>query len=132
MKNKIQQIALAILIVVGLLFVGIYKWNSAFTETPPTQQEQSTLYFRSEKQFEEHYEKHVLKQQEFGDITKEEYLTLAQDLMDRTPTYVLTKKDGKDTLYYDPKLNSFGVVSGDGFIRTFFKPSDGQEYYDRQ
>ncbi len=92
----------------------------------------SDLQFRSQDRFEEHFEKHVIKQQEFGDISKEEYLRLAQELMDNPSEDVLTKQDGEDTLYYDPQTNSFGVKSGDGYIRTFFKPSDGIQYFERQ
>ena len=89
--------------------------------------------FRNKDRFEEHYEKHVIDQQEFGDITREEYMALAQDLVDSGRDGILSKVDeDKNTLYYDPETNSFAVVSKDGYIRTFFKPAQGQKYYDRQ
>ncbi len=89
--------------------------------------------FRNNDRFEEHYQKHVIDQQEFGDITREEYMTLAQALVDTPGPRVQTKQNSDgDTLYYDADTNSFAVVSPDGFIRTFFKPSAGQSYYDRQ
>ncbi|HAP33609.1 MAG: hypothetical protein K6F97_10630 [Lachnospiraceae bacterium] len=74
-----------------------------------------------------------MNQAEFGDITKEEYLALAQELVDTPGSQVLTKNnDDGDTLFYDPDTNSFAVVSGDGYLRTFFKPSAGQKYFDKQ
>ena len=60
-------------------------------------------------------------------------MTLAQALVDTPGPKVQTKQNSDgDTLYYDADTNSFAVVSPDGFIRTFFKPSAGQSYYDRQ
>ena len=93
----------------------------------------SGTQFRNKDRFEEHYQKHVINQAEFGDITKEEYLALAQELVDTPGSQVLTKNnDDGDTLFYDPDTNSFAVVSGDGYLRTFFKPSAGQKYFDKQ
>lgn len=93
----------------------------------------SGTQFRNKDRFEEHYQKHVIDQQEFGNITRDEYMRLAQELVDTPSDEVLSKQNGDgDTLYYDPGSNSFAVVSADGYLRTFFKPSAGQAYYDRQ
>ncbi len=102
-------------------------------ETAPRDPFSEGTQFRNNDRFEEHYQKHVIDQQEFGDITREEYMTLAQALVDTPGPKVQTKQNSDgDTLYYDADTNSFAVVSPDGFIRTFFKPSAGQSYYDRQ
>ncbi len=102
-------------------------------ETAPRDPFAEGTQFRNSDRFEEHYQKHVIDQQEFGDITREEYMTLAQALVDTPGPKVQTKQNSDgDTLYYDADTNSFAVVSPDGFIRTFFKPSAGQSYYDRQ
>lgn len=94
---------------------------------------QNGSQFRTKYLLDEHYEKHVKEQNEFGNITKDEYLKLAQDLVDHASENVLTKEDSSgNTLYYDPDLNEFAVKSHDGYIRTFFKPEDGRDYYDRQ
>ena len=72
-------------------------------------------------------------QDEFGNITKDEYLKMAQNLVDHPGKSVLTKKDSDgNTLYYDKDNNTFAVKSPDGYIRTFFKPQAGIDYYDRQ
>ena len=102
-------------------------------ETAPRDPFSEGTQFRNNDRFEEHYQKHVIDQQEFGDITREEYMTLAQALVDTPGPNVQSKQNSDgDTLYYDAETNSFAVVSPDGFIRTFFKPGAGQSYYDRQ
>ena len=40
-------------------------------------------------------------------------------------------EDGDD-VYYLESTNEFVIVSTDGYIRTYFKPEDGIEYYNRQ
>ena len=88
-------------------------------------------YFRSEKLFDSHYEKHGA---EFGDITQDEYLDLANELINAEGENILhkTEKDDGDFLYYDTETNEFLVLSTDGYIRTFFKPSEGLDYWERQ
>jgi len=86
--------------------------------------------FRTEELLESHYLKHG---SEFGDISKEEYLRRANDLITTKSVDVLTKyeEDG-DKLFYLKSTNEFLVLSTDGYIRTYFKPDDGIDYYNRQ
>lgn len=87
--------------------------------------------FRSKKQFQEHYAKHG---QEFGDVTAEQYLALAQQLRD-TPKGVNiledVRADGVITKF-DRQQGYFGAYNPDRTIRTFFIPNRGEEYYRRQ
>lgn len=87
--------------------------------------------FRSKKQFQEHYAKHG---QEFGDVTPEQYLALAQQLRD-TPKGgdILedTRADGVITKF-DRRRGYFGAYNPDRTIRTFFIPNRGEDYYRRQ
>ena len=70
---------------------------------------------------------------EFGDITKQEYLDKANALIDDTSDNVLTKReeDG-DYLFFNTETGEFLVLSEDGYIRTFFIPDDGIDYWNRQ
>ena len=43
----------------------------------------------------------------------------------------LEAEDGDD-VYYLENTNEFVIVSTDGYIRTYFKPSRGMEYYNKQ
>ena len=87
--------------------------------------------FRSKKLFESHFGKHG---SEFGSITKEEYLKLANDLLNSDSPSVLhkTEKEDGDYVYFDTETGYFLVLSTDGYIRTFFIPDKGIDYYNRQ
>ena len=87
--------------------------------------------FVNEKRLEEHYEKHGA---EFGRITKQDYLRQAQLLRDATvggPVLETVRRDGVTTRF-DRQTGAFIAFNGDGTIRTFFKPNDGERYYKRQ
>ncbi len=86
--------------------------------------------FRNDKLLDVHYDKH---KDEFGDITKDEYLEGANNLLNELSETVITKteEDG-DTIYYDTKTNEFLVLSNDGYIRTYFIPEDGIDYFNRK
>jgi pyocin large subunit-like protein len=87
--------------------------------------------FRTNAQFEAHYRKHG---SEFGHISKQEYLRLAQELRDAPPggpilQYV--RPDGAITRF-DKRKGYFGAYNPEGTIRTFFIPVDGERYFRRQ
>ena len=87
--------------------------------------------FRSAKQFEEHYQKHG---SEFGNISKSEYLRLAQELRDAPvggPILEAIKPGGVITRF-DRRKSYFGAYNPDRTIRTFFIPNDGERYFYRQ
>ncbi len=86
--------------------------------------------FRNEARYDEHFRKHG---SEFGSITKEQYLDLANKLIASKSKSVLhkTSEDG-DSLFYDKDKNYFLVLSSDGFIRTFFIPDSGMKYWEKQ
>lgn len=98
------------------------------TTEPASEKKQYT--FRSQKRYDEHYEKHG---KEFGDITKEEYLEMANNLINSDSDRVLHKySDDGDYMYFDQDTNYFLVLSADGYIRTFFIPAAGIKYWERQ
>ncbi len=100
--------------------------NEATTNEDAT--ETYTYKFRYQDLYDQHFEKHG---HEFGDITKEAYLKLANALFVSEEALRKTESDG-DLLFYDVQSNTFGVLSQDGYIRTFFKPDDGIAYWNRQ
>ena len=87
--------------------------------------------FRSKKLYDSHYQKHG---SEFGSITQEEYLKLANDLLNSDSDTVLhkTEKEDGDEVYFDTDTGYFLVLSTDGYIRTFFIPDKGIDYYNKQ
>ncbi|MBP3922346.1 MAG: hypothetical protein J6D27_05205 [Ruminiclostridium sp.] len=100
------------------------------TSKPESSKEEVFYYFRNQGLYDSHYEKHG---HEFGNITKEEYLQKANDLINSDSPDVLTKyEDDGDFMYFDKKSGEFLVLSPDGYIRTFFIPDDGIDYWNRQ
>ena len=85
--------------------------------------------FKNEELFENHYKKHGI---EMGFDSAEEYLVGANRVI-ASPD-VLHKKEAEDgdDVYYLEATNEFVVVSKAGYIRTYFNPSDGIDYYNRQ
>jgi hypothetical protein len=90
-----------------------------------------TTAFRSETHLREHHDKHG---REFGAVSRQEYLALAQALRDRPldPRVIeATRADGVVTRF-DRDAGAFIAFDPDGTIRTFFKPRDGEVYFRRQ
>ncbi len=87
--------------------------------------------FHSRKQFDEHFQKHG---HEFGRITQDEYLRLAQELRDAPAGGPILEaiKPGGVISRFDSRKGYFGAYNPDRTIRTFFIPNDGERYFRRQ
>lgn len=87
--------------------------------------------FRSKRQYDDHYTKHGA---EFGKITKQQYLELAQALRDAKPSRDILEAKRSDGVItkFDRKKGYFGAFNADRTIRTFFIPNDGERYFRRQ
>ena len=67
-----------------------------------------------------------------GFSSAEEYEKAAKEVvLNRDSLHKIEEEDGDD-VYYLESTNEFVIVSPDGYIRTYFNPSDGIEYYNRQ
>jgi pyocin large subunit-like protein len=87
--------------------------------------------FRSDARLREHYDKHG---REFGAASAREYVAMARALRDRPlgrDVQEATRADGVVTRF-DRESGAFIAFEGDGTIRTFFKPRDGEAYFRRQ
>lgn len=87
--------------------------------------------FSTQKKFDKHIEKHL---SEYGDITPEDYLNTARDLLaaplsDDIEGFI--SKDGF-TFKYRKSTNDFTVARADGKISTLFKPDGKIEYWKEQ
>ena len=87
------------------------------------------LTFRKEHNLTDHYEKHGI---EMGFDTAEEYLEAANAVINNPDTLHKIEAEDGDDVYYLEASNEFVVVSQDGYIRTYFCPSDGLDYFNRQ
>jgi hypothetical protein len=91
----------------------------------------SGVGFASRTKLAEHYEKHG---REFGSVTIDEYLRMAQELRDRSAdgsVVEAVRSDGVVTRF-DRASGAFLAFNADRTIRTFFKPNDGEAYFRRQ
>lgn len=93
------------------------------------QKADGVLEFRNDNLWEEHFLKHG---GEFGYTTKEDYLEGANEVVTSASSKHKQEAEDGDDIYYDAENNEIVFVSKDGYIRTYFKPSDGIEYYNRQ
>ena len=66
-----------------------------------------------------------------GFASAEEYEKAAATVVsDSRALHKLEKEDGDD-VYYE-ETNEFVIVSTDGYIRTYFYPRNGIQYFERQ
>lgn len=86
----------------------------------------SDLKFRSKKLLNQHYEKHGI---EMGFASAEEYEAAVVNHPD--VLHKIEAEDGDD-VYYVESTNEFVIVSTDGYLRTYFNPSGGIKYYNKQ
>jgi pyocin large subunit-like protein len=89
------------------------------------------LGFKDRSHLAEHYQKHGA---EFGRVSIEEYLRAAQSLRDRPAGGDIlesVRADGVVTRF-DRASGAFLAFDRSGVIRTFFRPNDGEAYYQRQ
>jgi hypothetical protein len=86
--------------------------------------------FRTQNLLQEHFEKYG---REFGAISRQQYLRLAQQLRDsRAGGNIRESKRPDGMIRFDVKHGYFGSYDADGTIRTFFIPPDGIRYFERE
>lgn len=62
----------------------------------------------------------------------EEYEKAANDVINNDEALHKLEKEDNDDVYYLEDTNEFVIVSKDGYIRTYFCPDDGKEYFDKK
>lgn len=99
------------------------------TEKATEAKEEVEYHFRNKKYLSQHFEKHG---GEFDYKTEEEYEAAASKVVNNPDALHKIEQEDGDDIYYLEDTNEFVVVSKDGYLRTYFKPSAGKKYYDRQ
>ena len=97
--------------------------------TEAADEENIKYEFRNNTLWKEHFEKHG---EEFPYETKEEYLQGANIMLENPNKLHKPEKEDGDDVYYLEETNEFIIVSKDGYLRTYFKPSKGKKYFDKQ
>ena len=93
------------------------------------QEEEITYYFRSSKLLNQHYEKHGI---DMGFASAEEYEAAADAVIHNPDALSKIEEEDGDYVFYVEATNEFVVLSTDGYIRTYFLPDAGIDYYNRQ
>lgn len=86
-------------------------------------------HFRNEERLNEHYEKHGI---EMGFATPAEYESAAAAVVSSPDALHKLEKEDGDDVYYIERTNEFVIVSTDGYIRTYYYPTNGKEYFDNR
>lgn len=148
-KNKLRFGFIGICLIIWLVFyLGFLNQDSGYPvskETAPeirnednvskeigweAGNENAVSYeFRNAEYLQEHYDKHGA---EFGYTSPEEYLEGANKVICAEDVLHKLEAEDGDGVYYLERTNEFVIISTDGYIRTYFKPEDGIEYYNRQ
>lgn len=89
----------------------------------------TTYKFRNKNLLNQHYEKHG---RDMGFKSAEEYEKAAAAVPNNPAALHKTEKEDGDDVYYIESTNEFVVVSTDGYIRTYFNPDRGIDYFNKQ
>lgn len=104
--------------------------ESALQSTPESVPTVQTTYkFRNKNLLTQHYEKHG---REMGFASAADYEKAASDVVNNPAALHKIEKEDGDDVYYVESTNEFVVVSTDGYIRTYFLPDRGIDYYNKQ
>lgn len=103
----------------------------AVAPAPPAPLVRTGIGFRSPKHLADHFRKHGA---EFEGLTEAGYLRAAQELRDQPANGDILElaRPDRTVSRYHRKDGTFLAFDIDGTIRTFFKPADGEAYFERQ
>lgn len=104
--------------------------DSADTGSADASSKVEILYtFKSQKHLDQHFDKHG---EDFDYANAQEYLEGANRVIQNPKSLHKLEAEDGDDVYYLEETNEFVIVSTQGFIRTYFCPSAGLAYYNRQ
>ena len=86
-------------------------------------------YWGNPKELARHYAEHG---EGVGATSKEEYADMAHELYLNKEQYQVKVDREGITRVYDAARNLFGAYNPDGTTKTYFAPTGGQAYFDRQ
>lgn len=123
-------IAALLLLLLGAVTGGTRLFAPDLSSSQQTAVSQAQApVFRNEKLLQEHYEKHGI---DMGFDSASSYEEAAGLVVMNEEALHKTEKEDGDDVYYLEETNEFVVVSTDGYIRTYYCPEDGKDYFERQ
>lgn len=89
--------------------------------------------FRSEKLLNQHFEKHGSEfEEDFNYQTAIDYEKGANNVINNPHALFKYEAEDGDSVYYIEASNEFVILSTDGYIRTYFRPTNGIDYFNKQ
>lgn len=88
-----------------------------------------SLTFKDDAYLKKHYYKHG---RQMGYASPKAYLAGARRVISDSDVLTKREKEDGDWIFYVKKTNEIVFVSKNPYIRTYFKPSLGIQYYYRQ
>lgn len=133
-KRGNRQFYLMVSLLVVIIVAGVVLFTSGNSSNEQNtgsagNYQQSSYSFFSEDALNSHFQKHGY---EFGYTTKEQYLQGAIKVIENPASLKRVEKEDGDYVYYLQSTNEIVFVSPTGTIRTYFKPTDGIAYFNRQ
>lgn len=129
MKNKKILLLLSVILIIICYFV----FNNSNSKQEITEGEQivevTNYTFKNKDLLNEHYKKHG---KDMGYENAEEYEQAANKVINNPNSLHKLEKEDNDDVYYLEDTNEFVVLSTEGYIRTYFYPDAGKDYFDRQ
>lgn len=123
----------ALIIMLAIVFVVVFQDDikeKLFSDDTVTTIDTEVEYsFKNATLLNDHYEKHGI---EMGYNSAASYLEAANAVVNNPKSLHKIEAEDGDDVYYLESTNEFVVVSKEGFIRTYFYPEDGIDYYNRQ
>lgn len=128
-KNSLIAAAIVMILAFVRLFTNDLPSSQSDSQINSYEEQQNLYQFRNDEYLTRHFEKHG---SEFGYSSKEEYLAGANKVIKSSEALHKIEAEDKDDVYFLEATKELVIVSTDGYIRTYFKPDDGIDYYNRQ
>ncbi len=128
-KTKFLSAIIVCVLLIGCLYSEFVQDNHEPQTTETQQNLIQTKGFRNRELLDEHYDKHG---KEMGFASAKDYEAAAISVVNSKDVLHKIEEEDGDDIYYLEATNEFVVVATDGYIRTYFYPSDGKDYFERQ
>lgn len=133
-RNLLTIIGIAVIVIIAAFAARCSAGNNkTLADLPRREESYETIeivyQFRTEGDLQDHFEKHG---EEFTYTTAEEYLEGANRVIASPDALTKTEAEDGDLIFYLEDTNEIVFLSTDGCIRTYFKPSSGLKYYNKQ
>lgn len=136
MRKNTRLFIILLIVVIGIAFFLMngndnQNQNEIHEEISEVEEsyEISDYTFKSKKLLNEHYEKHG---KDMGFASREEYQEAANKVISNPKSLHKIEAEDGDDVYYLEETNEFVILSTKGYIRSYFNPDAGIDYFNRQ